>query len=60
MNWLDRDGSSVSGGYRISRLAHGYSAWLFSRKQSGCLGRRIATLDAAKKLCEQHKSKEAA
>lgn len=60
MKWLDRDGSSVSGGYRVVRTIKGFEAWIFDSKRSGVLGRGISTLTQAKALCEQHKAKEGA
>jgi len=60
MKWLDRNGSYVSAPYRIVRETRGFSAWVYSKTVSGCLGRQMTTLDEAKALCEKHKAKEVA
>jgi hypothetical protein len=59
MNWFERTpGSYVSSGYQLHRETMGYSAWIYSKAQSGCLGKGL-TLKAAQELCEKHKSTNA-
>jgi hypothetical protein len=60
MKWLDRGGISVSSPYRVLRDTRGWSAWIYSKAKSGCLGRGMATLKEAQKLCEKHKASQVA
>lgn len=55
MNWIQRGQAHLSAPYRIVGSIRGFEAWVFSRNQSGILGREIPTLDRAKALCEKHK-----
>lgn len=48
----------MSAPYRIVRLTRGMEIWLFSKTQSGCLAREIATMEQAKLFCERHAQKQ--
>jgi hypothetical protein len=60
VNWIQRGHIHYSAPYQVMTGVRGYEVWIYSKQKSGMLGREIATLPAAKSLCEAHKSKEAA
>lgn len=60
MNWTPAGTDWVCSPYRVCWGARGYSAWVYSRTESRCLGHGLATLKAAKILCEQHEKQVAA
>lgn len=57
MNWVTHGHVTKASGYQIYRDTRGFSCWVFGKK-SGCLGRDISTLDAAKRFCEKHKASQ--
>lgn len=59
MNWVKKSENHYSAPYQILSGVRGWSVFVYSTKASGCLGREIPNLDAAKFICEAHKTKEA-
>lgn len=59
MKWVYRSHAWFSSPYQVLSSIRGWEAWIYSKKQSGLLGRQL-TLDQAKALCEQHRAKEGA
>jgi len=57
MTWLKHGEGWASEPYQIVSGTRGWSLWIYSRKEAGCLGREIPTLDAAKFICEAHSSR---
>jgi hypothetical protein len=58
MKWLEKTKNlHLSAPYQVVRNLHGWDAYIYSKRHSGVLGRRM-TLDRAKALCEEHKAKE--
>lgn len=60
MNWIERDGASLSNPYSIRREVRGFSIWYRRGDKFGVLGREITTLAKAKAFAEAHRAKEAA
>ena len=59
MKWITRGDVTLCSPYRIVRTTYGYEVWIFSKTQSGCLGRRIESIGEAKLLAGKHKAKQA-
>lgn len=57
MTWLERNGMYLSSPYRIVHATRGLECWVFSKTESGCLGREIKNVQGAKAICEAHKAK---
>lgn len=55
MTWVQRGNKYASYPYQIYQDVRGFSAWIFSKDQSGLLGKEVMSLDKAKGLCEKHK-----
>lgn len=60
MTWVTHGNVTKSNGYQIYRDTRGFSCWLFTNGKSGCLGRDLSTLDAAKRFCEKHREAQRA
>lgn len=60
MNWVKHGEIWKSSPYQILSGVRGWEVWLYSRQASGCLGREVPNLDAAKFIAQAHKDKEAA
>lgn len=58
LSWVTRGECAMSAPYRIVRSTRGMEIWLFSKTQSGCLAREIATMEQAKLFCERHAQKQ--
>lgn len=58
MNWIRKGSRHYSSPYQIDLSMRGFSAWIYSKAHSGCLGREIKSLDEAKVVCAKHKAKQ--
>lgn len=58
MNWVTRGRNHFSDPYRIYSDTRGCSAWIYRPSGAVCLGREMH-LEAAKRMCDSHKAKEA-
>lgn len=57
-NWITRGEMSLSAPYRVTRSIRGFECWIYSKAQSGCLAREVATLRQAQDLCDRHRQKQ--